>query len=78
MDEHAGVAAVELVEDRFECRVAEVRPADVGEHGDAVGVQLVEGDGDLGEGAVDVGQRERGEQSEPAGMVQRRRGGRPR
>ena len=64
-----GAAPVELAEDRFERRVAQVRAADVGEQREAVDVELVAAVRDLGDGRVDVGQRERGEQAEPSGMV---------
>ena len=49
--------------------VAQVGAADVGEQHEAVDVEVVAAVRDLGDGGVDVGQRERGEQAEPAGMV---------
>ena len=69
VDEQPGAAPVELAEHRVEGGVAQVGPADVGEQREAVDVELVAAVGDLGHGGVDVGQRERGEQAEPSGMV---------
>ena len=69
VDEQPGAAPVELAEDRLERGVAQVGPADVGEQREAVDVEVVAAVRDLGDGRVDVGQRERGEQAEPSGMV---------
>ena len=69
VDEQPGAAPVELAEDRRERSVAEVGAADVGEHREAVDVERVAAVRDLGDGRVDVGQRERGEEPEASGVV---------
>ena len=72
------MAPVELVEDRLERRVAEVGAADVGEQDDAVDAELVVAVRDLVDAPRDVGQRQRGEQAEPAGVGDRAPDDRPR
>ena len=78
VEEDPGPAPVELGEHRLPRRVAEVRAADVGEQHESVDVQLVVAVRDLGDRAVDVGQRERAEQPEASGMVDDRPAARPR
>ena len=69
MDEHPGVATVQLGKHRPECGVAEIGAADVGQQGDAVDVEAVVAVGDLGDRPVHVGDRQRSELPEPARMV---------
>ena len=72
VEKHACAAPVELAKDRLERRVAHVGAADVGEQHEAVDVEVVAAVRDLGDRGVDVGQRERREQPEAAGMVDHR------
>ena len=67
--EDAGAAPVELGEHRVPDRVAEVGPADVGEQDEPVDVELVDAVRDLGDRGVDVGQRQRAQQTEATGVV---------
>ena len=69
VDEDAGAAPVELVEHRIPRRVAEVGAVDVGEQDEPVDVEVVDAVRDLGDRGVDVGKRERAEQTEATGMV---------
>ena len=69
MQQHPGPAAAELTEDRRERRVAHVGAAHVGEQHEAVDAQMVVAMPDLGDRLVHVGKRKRGQQSEPAGVV---------
>ena len=54
VDENGGLAAVELCEDRVERRVAEVHAVVVCENAHAVGLEVVERVGDLGDAAFNV------------------------
>ena len=56
-------------EDRLPRRITEVGAADVGEQREPVHVEVIAAVGDLGDGGIDVGQRQRGEQPEPPRMV---------
>ena len=69
VDERHGAPALELVEDRVERLVAEVGAGAVGEQHHPVGSEGVEGPVELVEGAVDVGQGQRGEKPEPIRVV---------
>ena len=75
MHEHHGPAPLQLVEQRREPRVPEVAAAGVAEQHDAVQPQVVEGIGQFGERAVDVGQRQAGEAAEPVGAAPGQFGG---
>jgi hypothetical protein len=67
--EHDGGAPLQFVEQRREARVPEVGAAGVAEQHDAVQPEVVEGVGQFGERAVDVGQGQAGEAAEPVGTV---------
>ena len=75
MDEHDGLAPLQLVEQRGEARVPEVDAAGVAEQHDAIQPEVIEGVGQFGERAVDVGQRQAGEAAEPVGTVPGQFGG---
>ena len=66
-----GVAPVELLPDRIEERVAEPLVAVVRHHADAIDVERVEDVADFLQRLVDMRQRQRREDAEPAGMVGR-------
>ena len=68
-------APLQLVEQRSEARVPEVGAAGVAEQHDAVQLEVVEGVGQFGERAVDVGQRQAGEAAEPVGAAPGQLGG---
>ena len=67
MFEGDGLAAVEFGPQRLECRIAEVSARVAGHQDHAVGVQRAERVLDFGQGAVDVGERQRREAAEPVG-----------
>lgn len=69
MDEDGSMTVVEGGEDGVEGFVAEVDAVFVGFEGDAIAVQVVEGAGELGEGTLNVGHREGGEEAELAGSA---------
>src|SRR5581483_336689 len=69
VDEQPGAAPIELAEDGLEGGLTQVPPTDVDEQRETVDVEAVAAVGDLGHGGVDVGERERGEEAEPSGMV---------
>ena len=69
MDEQPGATPIELIEDRLEGLIAQIGPSDVREQCESGDVEAVAAVGDLGHGRIDIGQRERGEQSEPTRMV---------
>lgn len=75
MNEHDGPAPLQLVEQRSEPRVTEVAAASVAEQHDAVQPEVVEGVGQFGQRAVDVGQRQAGEAAEPVGTAPGQLGG---
>lgn len=64
VDEDDGFPAVYLVEDRVEGFVPEVRPVVVRLHGEAVGMQSIEGVGDFVERALHIGHGEGGPKAE--------------
>jgi hypothetical protein len=66
---HHSIAAVELIHHGCEGAVAEPLLVHAGHEADAVGLQYVECILDLGEAAVDVGQRQGSEHTEPAGEI---------
>ena len=69
MDEHDGVAAVELRPDWLERRLAEIFPRIVGEEDHPVGPQRVERVLEFPEGALGIGQRQRREVAETIGPL---------
>jgi hypothetical protein len=75
VDEHHGLAPLQLVEQRGEARVPEVAAAGVAEQHDAVEPELIQGVGQFGERPVDVGQRQAGEAAEPVGAAPGQLGG---
>ena len=68
MDEDPCFAPVELRHDGLEALVPEIDVAEVGEQDDAVGVERVEGVGDLAPRGLHIGQRERREETESLRM----------
>ena len=69
MDVDHGLASIELVHHRRKCRVAEPFVGIARDQADAVGAQHVEGEFDLAQAAVDVGERQGGEHSEATAMI---------
>ena len=69
MGEHQRLAAVQFLHHRLEGGIAQPFVAIAGEQDDAVGLEHVEAVFDLAQAAFDVGQRQRREHAEAAGMV---------
>ena len=69
MGEHQRLAAVQLLHHRLEGGIAQPFVAIAGEQDDAVGLERVEAVLDLAQAAFDVGQRQRREHAEAAGMI---------
>jgi hypothetical protein len=67
MHEHGGGPPVEFGEHRLEHRVAEVAAGIVGGDDEPVGVQLVQGACELGDGAVGLAHRQAGQEAEAVG-----------
>ena len=63
VDEDGGVPPVELLKDPVERCVTEIGAVVIRLESNSGGSEGVEGVGDLGQGAVDVGKRNRGEES---------------
>jgi hypothetical protein len=64
VDEDHGSPLVEEGEQAVEGRVAEVDPGVVGQEHDAIGLEHIEGVGRLSDGAINIGQRQGGEEAE--------------
>ena len=69
MDVDERLAPVELLEHRIEARIADPFIVIARHELDPVGLQHVERIGDLAQAALDIGHRQRREQSEAAGMI---------
>jgi hypothetical protein len=69
MDVNDGAAAIELLPERREMRIAEPKLVVARLNPDAVGLQRVESVFGFREAGVDIGQRQRREQAEAAGMI---------
>ncbi len=69
MGEHQRLAAVQFLHHRLEGGIAQPFVAVAGEQDDAVGLEHVEAIFELAQAAFDVGQRQRREHAEAAGMV---------
>ena len=68
---HDGPSAIELLEYRIEDRIAQPLPAVDGEQAETVCLERIEGVLELFQARVDVGQRKRGHEAEPSGVVRR-------
>ena len=69
MQEDTCAATVELTKDRFERRITDVGATDVGQQHEPIDIEMFTAVHDLGDGRIDVRQRERGQQPEPSGVV---------
>ena len=69
MDEHDGLAAIELVEDRSKRGIARPPAAIAGGETDPVRLEHIEAVGDLAEAALHVEQRQRREEAKPVWMI---------
>jgi hypothetical protein len=69
MYEHHRAALIQGRHQRVEGGIAEVATRNAGEQDHAVGAEPVEGLSGLSDRAVDVGQRQGGEEAEPVGVI---------
>jgi hypothetical protein len=74
MHEDHGAASIEFAIQRFVSVIAEIHAGAVGFDGDPVAAEFIECVAELVERAGHVGQRQRGEVTEPAGVGARDRG----